>query len=152
MINNLPKTTREKKFSLKQNINRMSASKLDLFANNLLHRDSKMTSMEEKLTKSSSVEDHVEDFKDSDAPQFKGKSLKKIKQMALASFLSKQGKKKVAEEFKVGDKVTMKGGGAEMEITNSRKMLGAKLNADSVKKSNGKTAEYDESQLKLSKK
>jgi len=65
---------------------------------------------------------------------------------------SKQGKKKVAEGFKVGDKVTMKGGGAEMEITNSRKMIGSKLNAYSVKKSNGKTAEYDESQLKLSKK
>ena len=92
MINNLPKATREKKFSLKQNVNRMSASKLDLFANNLLHRDSKMTSMEEKLTKSSSVEDHVDDFKKSDAKQFKGKSLEKIKQMALASFLSKQKK------------------------------------------------------------
>ena len=50
------------------------------------------TLVKEKLTKSSSVEDHVEDFKDSDAPQFKGKSLKKIKQMALASFLSKQKK------------------------------------------------------------
>ena len=92
MINNLPKATREKKFSLKQNVNRMSASKLDLFANNLLHRDSKMTSMEEKLTKSSSVEDHVDDFKKSNAKQFKGKSLEKIKQMALASFLSKQKK------------------------------------------------------------
>ena len=50
------------------------------------------SAVKEKLTKSSSVEDHVEDFKDSDAPQFKGKSLKKIKQMALASFLQKQGK------------------------------------------------------------
>ena len=48
--------------------------------------------VKEKLTKSSSVEDHIDDFKDSDAPQFKGKSLKKIKQMALASFLSKQKK------------------------------------------------------------
>ncbi len=48
--------------------------------------------MNEKLTKSSSVEDHINDFKDSDAKQFKGKSLKKIKQMALASFLSKQKK------------------------------------------------------------
>ena len=46
----------------------------------------------EKLTKSSSVEDHVDDFKKSDAKQFKGKSLEKIKQMALASFLSKQKK------------------------------------------------------------
>ena len=48
--------------------------------------------VKEKLTKSSSVEDHIDDFKDSDAKQFKGKSLKKIKQMALASFLSKQKK------------------------------------------------------------
>jgi len=55
------------------------------------------------------------------------------------------------KEFKVGDKVTFKSGGAEMEITNSRKMFGSKLNAYSVKKSNGKTAEYDERELKLSK-
>jgi len=60
------------------------------------------TLVKEKLTKSSSVEDHVEDFKDSDAPQFKGKSLKKIKQMALASFLSKQGKS--VKENMVADK------------------------------------------------
>ena len=50
------------------------------------------SAVREKLTKKSSVEDHIDDFKDSDAPQFKGKSLKKIKQMALASFLSKQKK------------------------------------------------------------
>ena len=50
------------------------------------------TAVREKLTKSSSVEDHIEDFKDSDAKQFKGKSLDKIKKMALASFLSKQKK------------------------------------------------------------
>jgi len=146
MINNLPKATREKKFSLKQNINRMSASKLDLFANNLLHRDSKMTSMEEKLTKSSSVEDHVEDFKDSDAPQFKGKSLKKIKQMALASFLSKQGKKKVSEVkdsrkkegFKVGDKVTYLGHPGEITKVN-KEMTGAITYNVSYDKGNGKT-------------
>ena len=48
------------------------------------------SAVREKLTKKSSVEDHVDDFKDSNAKQFKGKSLKKIKQMALASFLSKQ--------------------------------------------------------------
>jgi len=60
------------------------------------------TAVKEKLTKSSSVEDHIEDFKDSDAPQFKGKSLKKIKQMALASFLSKQGKS--VKENMVADK------------------------------------------------
>jgi len=68
----------------------------------------------EKLTKSSSVEDHVEDFKDSDAPQFKGKSKDKKVQMAVASYLSKQGKKKVAEGFKVGQKVTYLGHPAEI--------------------------------------
>ena len=52
-------------------------------------------------------------------------------------------------EFKVGDKVTMKGGGDSMEITNTRKMLGSDLKAYSVKKSDGKTAEYDENQLEL---
>ena len=53
------------------------------------------------------------------------------------------------EKFKVGDKVTMKSGGDEMEVTDSRRMFGSKINAYSVKKSDGETAEYDESQLKL---
>ena len=56
----------------------------------------------EKLTKSSSVEDHIDDFKDSDAPQFKGKSNDKRIQMAVASFLSKQGKS--VKENMVADK------------------------------------------------
>jgi len=56
----------------------------------------------EKLTKSSSVEDHIEDFKDSDAKQFKGKSNDKKIQMAVASFLSKQGKS--VKENMVADK------------------------------------------------
>ena len=94
--------------------------------------------VKEKLTKSSSVEDHVEDFKDSDAPQFKGKSLKKIKQMALASFLSKQGKKKVAEGFKVGQKVTYLGHPAE--ITKADKdVMDRVYYSVSYDKGNGKT-------------
>ena len=48
--------------------------------------------VKEKLTKKSSVEDHVEDFKDSDAPQFKGKSKDKKVQMAVAAYLSKKNK------------------------------------------------------------
>ena len=96
------------------------------------------TLVKEKLTKSSSVEDHVEDFKDSDAPQFKGKSLKKIKQMALASFLSKQGKKKVAEGFKVGQKVTYLGHPAE--ITKADKdVMDRVYYSVSYDKGNGKT-------------
>jgi hypothetical protein len=51
------------------------------------------TLVKEKLTKSSSVEDHVEDFKDSDAPQFKGKSQEKRRKMAVAAYLSKKDKK-----------------------------------------------------------
>ena len=48
--------------------------------------------VKEKLTKGSSVEDHVDDFKDSDAPQFKGKSKDKKVQMAVAAYLSKKNK------------------------------------------------------------
>ena len=72
--------------------------------------------VKEKLTKSSSVEDHIEDFKDSDAKQFKGKSLDKIKKMALASFLSKQGKDKVTEaEEKL--QMTYKGDPVNLQIS-----------------------------------
>jgi len=92
----------------------------------------------EKLTKSSSVEDHIEDFKDSDAPQFKGKSLKKIKQMALASFLQKQGEKKVSEGFKVGDKVTYLGHPGEITKVN-KEMTGAITYNVSYDKGTGKT-------------
>jgi hypothetical protein len=49
--------------------------------------------LEEKLTKKSSVEKHIEDFKDSDAPQFKGKSQEKRRKMAVAAYLSKKDKK-----------------------------------------------------------
>ena len=50
-------------------------------------------------------------------------------------------------EFEVGDKVTMKGGGDEMKITKARRMFGSKTQAYTVKKANGDTAEYDETQL-----
>ena len=105
----------------------------------------------ESIVADKDIEKEIKKLEDENPKGFE-KEIKKLKVRQAALKLSKQGKKKVAEGFKVGDKVTMKGGGAEMEITNSRKMLGSKLNAYSVKKSNGKTAEYDESQLKLSKK
>ena len=44
----------------------------------------------EKLTKKSKVGDFVDDFTKSDAKQFKGKSDKKKKEMAVAAYLSKQ--------------------------------------------------------------
>jgi hypothetical protein len=49
--------------------------------------------LEEKLTKKSSVEKHIEDFQKSDAPQFKGKSANKKVEMAVAAYLSKKNKK-----------------------------------------------------------
>jgi len=96
------------------------------------------TAVKEKLTKSSSVEDHVEDFKDSDAPQFKGKSKDKKVQMAVASYLSKQGKKKVAEGFKVGEKVTYLGHPAEITKADKDNMDRVYYNV-SYDKGNGKT-------------
>ena len=47
----------------------------------------------EKLTKKSDVGDFVDDFKKSDAKQFKGKSAKKKKEMAVAAYLAKQNDK-----------------------------------------------------------
>ena len=47
----------------------------------------------EKLGKKAKVGDYIEDFTDSDAPQFKGKSKKKKKQMAVAAFLNKEEQK-----------------------------------------------------------
>ena len=38
--------------------------------------------------------DYVEDFYDSDAPKFKGKSKKKRREMAVAAYLQAKGKKK----------------------------------------------------------
>ncbi len=49
--------------------------------------------VKEILTKKSSIKKHIEDFKDSDAPQFKGKSQEKRRKMAVAAYLSKKDKK-----------------------------------------------------------
>jgi hypothetical protein len=47
----------------------------------------------EKLTKKSKVDDFVDDFKKSDAKQFKGKSQEKRRKMAVAAYLAKQNDK-----------------------------------------------------------
>ena len=49
--------------------------------------------IKEKLTKKHKVGDFVDDFTKSDAKQFKGKSEKKKKEMAVAAYLAKQNKK-----------------------------------------------------------
>ena len=56
--------------------------------------DLKINSLvKEKLTKRHKVGDFVDDFKKSDAKQFKGKSAKKKKEMAVAAYLAKQNEK-----------------------------------------------------------
>ena len=55
------------------------------------------TSVNEKLKPSMGAGAYVDDFKDSKAPQFKGKSKKKKQEMAVAAYLSAKDKKKVAE-------------------------------------------------------
>ena len=50
----------------------------------------KTPKVNEKLTKSSSMGDYIDDFYKSDAPQFQGKSKKKRRQMAIAAKLSNE--------------------------------------------------------------
>ncbi len=52
------------------------------------------------------------------------------------------------DDFKVGDKVTMKAGGDEMEILGSRRMFGNSTEAYKVKKADGEEVEYSANQLK----
>ena len=49
--------------------------------------------MGEKLDKNATAGDYVKDFRDSDAPQFKGKSKKKKQEMAIAAYLDAQENK-----------------------------------------------------------
>lgn len=48
----------------------------------------------EGLDKNADAGDYVTDFRKSDAPQFKGKSDKKVQKMAIAAFLAKNNKEK----------------------------------------------------------
>jgi hypothetical protein len=58
---------------------------------NLIQKES--LKLAEKLGRDADLGDHIDDFTDSDAPQFKGKSKKKIRQMATAAFLNKEEQK-----------------------------------------------------------
>ena len=50
--------------------------------------------LDEKLGKDADAGDYIDDFKKSDAPQFKGKSDKKKKDMAIAAYPRCKGKRK----------------------------------------------------------
>ena len=58
---------------------------------NIIKKES--AKLSEKLGKDADLGDHIEDFQKSDAPQFQGKSKKKINQMAQAAFLNKEEQK-----------------------------------------------------------
>ena len=66
-----------------------------LAINNLrdLSQEEEEKEVSEKLTKRSKVDDFVDDFKKSDAKQFKGKSQEKRRKMAVAAYLAKQNDK-----------------------------------------------------------
>ena len=49
--------------------------------------------MSEKLGKDVDAGDYIDDFRKSDAPQFKGKSDKKIRDMDIAAYLDSKEKK-----------------------------------------------------------
>jgi uncharacterized protein YodC (DUF2158 family) len=57
--------------------------------------------------------------------------------------------KAVVAEMKVGDKVTFKSGGGDMEIIDVRDMFASDLKAYRVKNADGETFEYSEDQLQL---
>ena len=54
--------------------------------------------LEEKLGKDADAGDYIDDFKKSDAPQFKGKSDKKKRDMAIAAYLDAKDKKEEVDE------------------------------------------------------
>lgn len=56
------------------------------------------TELEEKLGKDADAGDYIDDFKKSDAPQFKGKSDKKKRDMAIAAYLDAKDKKEEVKE------------------------------------------------------
>ena len=60
-------------------------------------QDVKIEELEEKLGKDADAGDYIDDFKKSDAPQFKGKSDKKKRDMAIAAYLDAKDKKEEVE-------------------------------------------------------
>ena len=81
------------------------------------------TELEEKLGKDADAGDYIDDFKKSDAPQFKGKSDKKKKDMAIAAYLDAKDK----NESKVLDNMSQLPKGMERPL---KSMQQVKKDAD----------------------
>ena len=60
----------------------------------------------EKLGKDADVGDYIDDFRKSDAPQFKGVSDKKLQKMAVAAYLDAKDKRKKEEVEVIDEKIT----------------------------------------------
>lgn len=68
------------------------------------HDDPTTKKVEEVMDPNASIGDYVRDFKKSDAPQFRGKSKSKRRQMAVAAYLAKKRKREdIGEANKSGD-------------------------------------------------
>lgn len=68
------------------------------------HDDPTTKKVEEVMDPNAGIGDYVRDFKKSDAPQFRGKSKTKRRQMAVAAYLAKKRKREdVGEANKSGD-------------------------------------------------
>ena len=91
------------------------------------------TELEEKLKPSDGPGEYVKDFKKSDAPQFKGKSDKKIQKMAIAAYLDAKDKNEDLEEAKslndlkkMLDSTTLLTPKEKKDIQSLEKKMGAK--------------------------
>lgn len=84
--------------------------------------------LDEKLDPSMGAGEYVKDFRDSDAPQFKGKSMEKKQKMAIAAYLSARRKQQDESRDRAAD--------ADMEASSAKKyrkqMSKANTHADMV--------------------
>ena len=62
-----------------------------------------IVAQKEELGKNADAGDYIDDFRKSDAPQFKGKSDKKIRDMAIAAYLDKKDKSEGAYGYEKQD-------------------------------------------------
>ena len=98
---------------------------------NLIQKES--AKLSEKLGKDADLGDHIEDFQKSDAPQFKGKSKKKINQMAQAAFLNKEDQK-LEEIDAIMEESAYEAGRLERIIKSVLKKEGGAAGLDPLKK------------------
>ena len=95
----------------------------DVFAS--AHRDLNMkpTQVTEVLPKTADVGDYIKDFKKSKAPQFRGKSEKKIEKMAKAAWAANKGKMKKEDILKIVKEVLSEAKAYDLETSSGTKIV-----------------------------